>query len=243
MTGAAWHGEVDGWWADVLKVPADALRAGGVLGLDHLDHVGVVAVAGADAPLVYGPAELQPALRAAVRASDGDGDLLGGELLTAALPGTSRALGPAWYGYATAAPPGGDGLGDGVRPLAEPDLPQLARLREQTPGPERDESGTDGLPAFGYREDGELLAVASLGDWHGMPTIGVLTHPGARGRGLGGRVVGAAVRTGLTRRAVVQYRAWHRNQASIALARRCGFVHYCDGLVIDLGGPTPRPHP
>jgi predicted GNAT family acetyltransferase len=70
--------------------------------------------------------------------------------------------------------------------------------------------------------------------WHEMPTIGVLTHPLARGRGLAGLVVTAAAREGLTRRSVVQYRAWRRNTASITVAVRCGFTHYCDGLVIHL---------
>ncbi len=90
------------------------------------------------------------------------------------------------------------------------------------------------LPAFGYFHDGGLQAVACLGMWHGMPTIGVLTHPRARGRGLAGMVVTAAAWEGLNRRAVVQYRAWRRNTASIAVALRSGFVHYCDGLVIEL---------
>jgi RimJ/RimL family protein N-acetyltransferase len=71
--------------------------------------------------------------------------------------------------------------------------------------------------------------------WHGMPTIGVLTDPRARGRGLASLVVTAAAREGLSRRPVLQYRAWRRNTASIAVAVRCGFTHYCDGLIIDLG--------
>jgi RimJ/RimL family protein N-acetyltransferase len=121
-----------------------------------------------------------------------------------------------------------------VRPLRAQDLPLLARLHEQTPAAEREESGTTGLPAFGYLDDGELQAVACLGMWHEMPTIGVLTHPQARGRGLAGLVVTAAAREGLNRRAVVQYRAWRHNTASVAVAVRCGFTHYCDGLIIDL---------
>jgi hypothetical protein len=48
----------------------------------------------------------------------------------------------------------------------------------------RDESGTTGLPAYGYLDRGALLAVACLGLWHEMPTLGVLTHPAHRGRGL-----------------------------------------------------------
>ena len=227
-----WRIEVDRWWADVLGVPAAAVRAGGVFAVGHADHVGVVAVDGGAAPIVYGPSRLLPVLRAAARA--GHGNLAAGPYLAAALaPQARRVLGPAWYGYATAqtlGPPDGRA----VRKLREPDLPLLASLHQRTPAAEREESGTTGLPAYGYLSDGELRAVACLGMWHAMPTIGVLTDPRARGRGLAGLVVTAAAREGLNRRPVVQYWAWHRNTASITVAVRCGFAHYCDGLVIDL---------
>jgi hypothetical protein len=32
----------------------------------------------------------------------------------------------------------------------------------------------------------------------------------------------------------VQYRAWRVNSASLGVAARAGFTHYCDGLIIDL---------
>jgi GNAT superfamily N-acetyltransferase len=215
-----------------LRVPVAAVRAGGVFALGHVDHVGVVAVDGAAAPLVYGPSKALPALYAAVRASAGD--LAEGHHLAAALgPMASGLMGPAWYGYATASTLGQE-RSPHVRRLREQDVPLLADLHEQTPQAEQEESGTTGLPAFGYLRDGELLAVACLGGWQGMPTIGVLTHPRARGRGLAGLVVTAAAREGLNRRPVVQYRAWQRNTASVAVATRCGFAHYCDGLVVDL---------
>jgi hypothetical protein len=66
-----------------------------------------------------------------------------------------------------------------------------------------------------------------------MPSIGVLTHPGARRKGLAVLVVTAAAREGLRRRSVVQYRAWRTNTASISVAGRSGFAHYCDALVIE----------
>jgi len=177
-----WRAEVDHWWAEVLQVPVDAVRAGGAFVLGHVNHAGVVAVDNAANPIVYGPAEVLPTLQAAVRASSGD-DLAEGHYLAASLaPQASRVLGPAWYGYATArtvrAAPS-----HAVRQLQERDLPLLARLHKQTPPAEREESGTTNLPAFGYFDDGGLQAVACLGVWHGMPTIGVLTHPRARGRG------------------------------------------------------------
>ena len=70
--------------------------------------------------------------------------------------------------------------------------------------------------------------------WREMPTIGVLTHPRARHRSLAQAVVAAAAREGLTRRPVVQYRALRVNTASVTVAVKAGFTHYCDGLVIDL---------
>ena len=228
-----WRADVDHWWAGVLRVPAAAVRAGGVFTLGHVNHVGVVAIEGAAAPIVYGPAQVLPALHEAMQASHGD--LAEGHHLAAALaPLASRVQGPAWYGYATAQTLG-PAASQVVRPLSEPDLPLLAALHERTSPAEREESGTTGLPAYGYLDDGELQAVACLGIWHGMPTIGVLTDPRAHGRGLASLVVTAAAREGLSRRPVVQYRAWRRNTASIAVAVRCGFTHYCDGLVIDLG--------
>jgi GNAT superfamily N-acetyltransferase len=232
VTVQDWRADVDHWWADVLRLPAAAIRAGGVYALDHVDHVGMVAVDGAAAPIVYGPPQVLPALHAAAPA-DGS-DLTEVSPLAAELgPRASRVLGPAWYGYTTAQTLGSSAM-HAVGRLREADLPLLAALHERTPPAEREESGTTGLPAFGFVENRELLAVACLGMWHGMPTIGVLTDPRARGRGLAGMVVTAAAREGLNRRAVVQYRARRRNTASIAVAVRCGFTHYCDGVVIHL---------
>ena len=227
-----WRAEVDDWWAGLLRLPAAAVRAGGVFALSHVDHVGVVAVDGASAPIVHGPPDVLPALHAATRA--GGRDLVGGRAVAAALGSRAGDVrGPAWYGYATTETLG-PSPGRAVRALDERDLPLLARLHERTPPAEREESGTTGLPAYGCIDDGELLAVACLGMWERMPTIGVLTDPRARGRGLAGLVVTAAATAGLDRRVVVQYRARRANAASIAVATRCGFSYYGDGVVIDL---------
>jgi GNAT superfamily N-acetyltransferase len=245
---ADWRDEADRWWSGVLRLPPGALRGGGVFPADHLDHVGVFWVAGAPGPVVYGPGEVLPTVAAVTARAAGGVAELGSALAAGLGPQAGPLMGPAWYGYVSAdlltaeqSSPGrkhtlrrgaaGAGM---VRALGAADLPLLARLHEQaTPG-EVAESGTDGLPAFGYIEAGALLAVACLGSWHVMPTIGVLTHPGARRRGLAARVVAAAAQAGLGRRAVVQYRAFSANTASISVARRCGFAHYGDALIIDV---------
>ena len=230
---AGWRDEVDRWWAQVLGVPAAAIRTGGVFPAGRFDHVGIVAVAGAAAPVVYGPADTGPALHVMAEQARRAGALEAGHLAAPLGPRASRVLGPAWYGYATAgtlAVP----HSTKVRPLTAADLPLLARLHEQTSHAQREESGTTGLPAFGYLEDGALIAVACLGMWQQMPTIGVLTHPRARRRGLAHAVVAAAARDGLHRRPIVQYRARRANTASLAVAAKTGFIHHCDGLVIHL---------
>lgn len=230
---ADWRGEVERWRAAVLGLPVAAFRAGGIFPASRFDHLGVLTVPGAAAPVVYGPVSSVPVLRSLQKLAAGAGGL--DTTYLDAVPGlrVGRVLGPAWYGYATASSLSAT-CSAAVRPLTAADLGLLARLHAATPPAEVTESGTDGLPAFGYLDDGELLAVACLGTWHGMPTIGVLTHPRARCRGLARAVVTAAAREGLSRRPVVQYRAWRVNSASLGVAARTGFIHYCDGLIIDL---------
>ena len=146
------------------------MRTGGVFPASHFDHVGIVVVAGAAAPVVYGPSRTRTALRHLLEHTSSAGALDAGRLAALLGPRAARVLGPAWYGYTTAG-----GLrarqDTRVRPLPRADLPLLARLHEQTPRAEREESGTASLPAFGYLEDDVLLSVACLGMWREMPTI------------------------------------------------------------------------
>lgn len=116
-----WRADVDRRWAEVLRMAGAAVRSGGVFALDHVDHVGVIAVEGATALIVYGPPQALPALNAAVQGEDGDAS--DAHRLAAVLgPRTRRVLGPAWYGYARAQTLG-PLQGQAVRPLGELDLP------------------------------------------------------------------------------------------------------------------------
>jgi hypothetical protein len=48
-------------WAQALGLPPAAMYAGGVFPASHFDHVGIVVVAGAVAPVVNGPSGTRPA--------------------------------------------------------------------------------------------------------------------------------------------------------------------------------------
>ena len=82
-------------------MPVAAMRAGGVFPASRFDHEGIVAVAGAATPVVYGPADTRPALHAMAEQAGGSGALDAGHLAALLGPRASRVLGPAWYGYAT----------------------------------------------------------------------------------------------------------------------------------------------
>jgi GNAT superfamily N-acetyltransferase len=229
LATVSWQMRVDRWWADILGLPVVAVESGGLFAIDDIDHVGVLEVPGR-ASLVYASPDVAAVLegertRPGVGVGQAAVGVLGGRV--------TRVVGPTWYGYATAHALTGSYAGVGVRELTSGDLDALAELHEQTPREEVNESGTDELPAFGIFDDSRLIAVACLKSWHQMPTIAVLTHPDYRGRGLATHVVAAAARAGLQHRSEVQYRAFHANAASIAVARSGGFRHYGDLTVIE----------
>src|SRR5260221_13791236 len=90
-----WRAEVDHWWAEVLQVPVDAVRAGGAFALGHVNHAGVVAVDNAANPIVHGPAEVLPTLQAGGRASRGDDPAESHYLSPPLAPQARPVLGPA----------------------------------------------------------------------------------------------------------------------------------------------------
>jgi hypothetical protein len=231
-TVADWRAGAQRWWAAVLGLPITAFRAGGVFPASRFDHLGVLTVPGVAAPVVYGPADSLPVLRSLQELAHGAGPVDASGL--AAVPGCRHAgFSGAWYGYATAGRPTAIPAA-ALRPLPAADLGLLARLHAATPAAEVAESGTNGLPAFCYFDAGDLMAVACLGTWHAMPTIGVLTHPQARGRGLARAVVTAATREGLKNRPLVQYRAWRVNSASLRVAEHTGSPTSATSLIIDV---------
>lgn len=77
------------------------------------------------------------------------------------------------------------------------------------------------------KERRQVVAAGNLTEWRGRPAdVGVLTAPSERGRGRARHLVGAMVATALPSIGVARYRALASNTASLAVARRLGFVEY-----------------
>ena len=208
---------LDTWWADALSTSAEQLRSGGVVVTDRLDHVGVLQLCHGDGAVVYGP---RAWLDSAGLLDEDEPFALLHDALCAVREGltshVTQVLGPAWYGYVSRLSllDRDDGL---VRGLTAADDEAVAALCNKVGPDEWNEAGMSTGADFGHFQDQQLLAAANLGEWRGVPTLGVLTHPDWRGRGLGSTVVRLAARHALQRSDLIQYRARVSNAASIVL--------------------------
>lgn len=129
-----------------------------------------------------------------------------------------------------------------VNSLGAADKPLLDELLSAAGSNEAEEADVsiDHLVAGGIVEDGRLLAIASMHEM-GPDTvdIGVLVHPKARRRGLG-----AAVISDIASRAsgkLVQYQCTPENEASMRVARACGFKLW--GILQIASRPSPNSVP
>lgn len=126
-----------------------------------------------------------------------------------------------------------------VRELTASDAEAAAALCIKVGPEEWNEAGMSTGVDFGHFQDQLLVAAANLGEWGGVPSLGVLTHPDWRGRGLGRAVVRRATVHALQRSDLIQYRARVSNAASVALASRAGFFHYGTAVVVDVDDALP----
>jgi RimJ/RimL family protein N-acetyltransferase len=80
---------------------------------------------------------------------------------------------------------------------------------------------------FGLRLEDRLVAVAGYEPWSDqIAQLQVFCHPGYRRRGLAAEPLKAAISHALADKLLPQYRARDGNAASVALAKRVGFVEY-----------------
>jgi GNAT superfamily N-acetyltransferase len=150
-----------------------------------------------------------------------------------------QVIGPAWLGYADAsdlrpAPT------MGTRLLTDQDLPELQRLAAACGPVAWEHSGIDPArpPVFGCFA-GEVLAAAGMLERWGdrLLQVGIVTHPGYRGRGYGKAVVSAMTAHGLAAGGVVQYRTLQANFPSVGIARALGFRRFAHTLAVRLTPP------
>ena len=137
-------------------------------------------------------------------------------------------IGPSVHAYLDEDP--GD---DGSVPQVDPSL--LASLRASVPRREWDEAGFDGDPehVFGCVAGGRLVAASNLTEFADAPRdVGLLVAPDVRGRGLGHRVGGAATSYAVRQHGFAAWRAFVRNEASLAVSRELGFEKYADQLTV-----------
>lgn len=240
MTDAAWRPAVDAFWADAFGCDRALFGRPGVHVVDGgpwlSDYQGLYFLRLDATLLVHAPS----GLRARVKASAGDADAH--DLFTrdaaANLAGSAvLVLGPSRHHYADAvarAEPG-----DAVRELGSDDQDALDALRHACGNDDWDEGGFGDLPArrFGIYKGRALIAAGNLTEWRGsFSDVGLVTHPGYRGRGHARAVTRAMTRAALDSADVVRYRALTTNAASLAVARREGFLPYGENIAVRLAG-------
>ena len=229
---------LDDYWAGFLGVPRERLRPGEPLLVAHAaelgDYAGMYAQSfGGAAPVVSLPAAVLARFGSAAVAAAAGGLVDDGRWSRVFGGALERVVGPAEIRYADAATLRAVGGDTSARLLAMADAAALEGLRRACSETEWAHAGSRSVehPAAGVFVDGELAAVAGYEVWGGrIAHVGVVTHPGHRGRGLGAsaveHVVRAAVDTGL----VPQYRTLASNVPSLRIADRLGFVPYAVSL-------------
>jgi GNAT superfamily N-acetyltransferase len=230
----------DGYWAAFLGVPRTRLRPPRPLAVPHGelgDYRGMYAQAFGAAPVVSLPRELlERHGRDAMEAAAG-GLVDDGRWRTVFGERTDAVVGPAGISYADAgtlrlAPADAE-----LRPLVEADRPALDALRDALSTEEWEHGGGefDVTRHFGVFVDGRLAARAGYEVWAGrIAHLGVVTHPGHRGRGLGAAAFAFAARVALEAGLIAQHRALLSNTHSMSIARRLGFVPYAASLAVRL---------
>ena len=106
-------------------------------------------------------------------------------------------------------------------------LASLASLRDVAPA-EWEEAGIGpDSRVFGLRVEERIVAVAGYERWSGrIAQLQVFCHPAYRRRGLATEPLKAVINEALDENLLPQYRARDGNAASVALAKRVGFVEY-----------------
>ncbi|HEU0026711.1 MAG TPA: GNAT family N-acetyltransferase [Ktedonobacterales bacterium] len=247
LTSQTWR-RIYGHLSARLGCPAETLRAPGLRVMAHgpwlAGYQGVyvwrMETDGAQASVTAStPEALVDEAQAALAGVGQEAALDSAFWLGALGPRVDLIVGPSYQGYLDGdvfhpAPP------DSARALAVDERPALERLARACPAEEWEHSDIqpDHDPIFVVSgEDGALQAAASLTrDGAGLVSVGVITHPAARGRGHGRAVVSAATTWALARGETVHYQTLRANTPSVAIARALGYQDVASALAIRLWG-------
>ena len=236
---AATRAAADGYWAEVFGCAPGDLRpsrplvlprpaAGGEYHGAQIHSFGAAPLALLPPPLV---ARYRDPLAAAMEGgveADGRWSAVFGEHV-------EKVIGPAevWYADASTFRPS---FGESPARLLGPDDAEAVEALRRACEPlewEHGGSHPGPHPAAGGFVDGHLVALAGYQLWNRrLAHLSIVTHPAHRGRGHGAAAVSALVPEAMARGLVPQYRALRENAASLAIARRLGFVPHSVGLSI-----------
>jgi GNAT superfamily N-acetyltransferase len=185
--------------------------------------------------LVYAPPTYEVTARQVLSAATPEDVFSAGTCLKIAGSGGHRVLGPAWHGFVDVAHfQAADGAA-GVR--VERDDRELGHLRRACGEDDWSEAGfadPEGM-VYGLRQELVMVAAGNMTDYRAMPTdVGVVTHPGFRGRGWARRLVSHMTAEHLPTVGVVRYRALQTNLPSLAAASSLGFVARGENLALRL---------
>ncbi|MCC6641636.1 MAG: hypothetical protein IT386_10800 [Deltaproteobacteria bacterium] len=228
---------IDAVWAQRLGCDATLLRAPGVHCVEARgEGARRVFLLGHDsALLIHGEAN---AVRAIAAHLGGDASFPREATLRAALGvRAGRAVGPALVFHGESVPAILPGSG-AARLLRSADRAALARLRDAVTQEEWEHCGLaqeNELAAHAGVFVGEGLAAAAgfavIGG--SAARLGVLAHPGMRGRGAGRRAAALAARVACEQGLLLLYQTLETNAASVRIARALGLVSYARCLVIE----------
>lgn len=231
---------VDRFWAGFLDVDVARLLEPGLTVVAHRrfgDWEGAWVFRRDDACVVMAPARLVERLAEALSPLPVDALQSTDVLATVFGAEFDRTVGPAYQGHLEPRafrPYRGSKT---VRSLDASDAGALEGLRLASEPEEWDAADIHPDAAFGCLADGALVAAASLNDWPPDAMIpGVVTHPAHRGRGYGAAVVSRVVAHALEQGTLALYQTLLENVASVALAKRLGYVQYATHVAVRLKG-------
>ncbi len=230
--------KVDAFWAGYFGCRPEDLNSSKTLVFTHValkGYDGALVFRHADACIVSVPQMVPEIERKKLRKGAPQEVFDAGYLARVFVCDPDKVVGPAWLAIAdssmfhpvkTAARPLGDADEDAVKQLAdacgEHAWKQSKLLHE-------------GMPLFGLFAGKELIAAAgyvTLGDI--IAYMGVVTHPGHRGRGNAKAVMTTALADAFQKGLVAQWRTSFSNDPGISLAQTVGFEQYASTLDVHL---------